>query len=53
MTDTMANHIKELTKKIKGINDKTDYPLSNRIKLNLSKEEVDTIIFALTKLLED
>ena len=39
----------ELIKIIKGINDKVEYPLSNRVNLNLSKEQVDTIIFNLEK----
>lgn len=39
----------ELIKTIKGINNKVDYPLSNRVNLNLSKEQVDEIIFNLEK----
>lgn len=41
-----------LIETLKGINDKIDYPLSNRVNLNLSKEQVDAIIFYLEKIAE-
>ena len=53
MTKRQTEFFEELANKIKGMNNKVDYPLSNRVELNLSKEEVDSIVWLIEKHLEE
>jgi hypothetical protein len=45
--------IEELVRKIRGFNAKVPYPLSNRVQLNLSKEEVDYLVWLIENCLPE
>ena len=53
MNESQVLFFEELANKLRGISAKVDYPLSSRVQLNLSKEEVDTLAWLIEKYLKE
>jgi hypothetical protein len=53
MKEAQVLFFEELANKLRGFSAKVDYPLSNRVQLNLSKEEVDTLAWLTEKYLKE